>query len=332
MRTLYMCGAGNSEGVRLALALNRHTPRWERIVILDDNEALHGQNKIGVEIVGAFDMLAEADPEADQAVNLVTRTTRGRRGARTRIASFGIPFTSLISPEIDTFGVEFAEDLTAYPNAFLGPEAIIDEGCVLLMGALAGHECIVGPHCVLAAGSVLNARVRLGEGVYVGTNATILPEITVGDDATIGAGSTVIQNVPAGATVMGVPAITIIGPGAAAEHSSAPIRNVGHLSASDLERDVAGHWREVLGVERVDPERSFFDVGGDSLAALRLCERMAAEYGGAVGLMDIFRFPTVRGLAQHLHERLDGHGTGSPDNERAQMRQERLRRRRTTSN
>ena len=30
MRTLYLCGAGNLEGVRLALVVNREQARWEQ--------------------------------------------------------------------------------------------------------------------------------------------------------------------------------------------------------------------------------------------------------------------------------------------------------------
>ena len=36
MRTLFLCGAGNGEGVRLARQVERTRPRFERIVLLDD--------------------------------------------------------------------------------------------------------------------------------------------------------------------------------------------------------------------------------------------------------------------------------------------------------
>ncbi len=74
------------------------------------------------------------------------------------------------------------------------------------MRSLVGHGCHVGRGCVVAPGAVINARVQLGDGVYVGTNASIMPDLKVGPWATIGANSAVVQDVPAGATVMGVPA------------------------------------------------------------------------------------------------------------------------------
>ena len=35
---LFLCGVGNGEGIRLALTVNRTSPRWQRIVLLDDDK------------------------------------------------------------------------------------------------------------------------------------------------------------------------------------------------------------------------------------------------------------------------------------------------------
>ena len=51
MTTLYLCGAGNPEGVRLALNINKAQNRWDQIVILDDDHSKHGQSIVGVGIV-----------------------------------------------------------------------------------------------------------------------------------------------------------------------------------------------------------------------------------------------------------------------------------------
>ena len=60
MRTLYLCGAGNPEGVRLAQAVNRAAGRWECVVLLDDDVAKHGQRILGVDVAGPFAALADA--------------------------------------------------------------------------------------------------------------------------------------------------------------------------------------------------------------------------------------------------------------------------------
>lgn len=47
---------------------------------------------------------------------------------------------------------------------------------------------------------------RIGDNVLIGAGARVLGHITVGDGAKIGANAVVIEDVPAGATVVGVPA------------------------------------------------------------------------------------------------------------------------------
>lgn len=205
MTTLYLCGAGNCEGVRLALAINRKHPRWDRIFLLDDDPAKHGQSILGMEVVGPFALLEDVDANAAEVANLVSRTVPKRWSARRKIEDYGLAFATLIHPSVDLTGVELSRDTTVYQNATLGVRAFLDEGAVVWMGAAVGQECQLGRCCIVGPNAVINGRVELGEGVYVGTNATILPEVKVGPGATIGAGSVAFQDVPAGATVVGVP-------------------------------------------------------------------------------------------------------------------------------
>lgn len=88
---------------------------------------------------------------------------------------------------------------------------VIGEFSLLIGHAVVGHDSVIGRSCNLAPGSVISGKCRLGEGVSVGTNASVLPLAEVGDYAVIGAGSVVLRKVPAGATVMGVPAKQIAG-------------------------------------------------------------------------------------------------------------------------
>jgi sugar O-acyltransferase (sialic acid O-acetyltransferase NeuD family) len=289
-RRLYLCGAGNSEGVRLALRVNERERRWDELVLLDDDPAKHGLSQLGVRVAGPFSLLADADPATSEAVNLIARTTARRQGAGERIASFGVPFASLISSDVDLLGAEVGYDLMAYQNATVGPEVVIGDGSVIFMGAVAGHECHVGHHCVLAANSVLNARVVLHDGVYVGSNAVVLPEIEVGAGATIGAGAVVIADVPAGATVM-TSRVEVMQQGAHRVRQALPADLVGALS---------GLWCEVLGVGRIDPRQNFFDAGGTSLLALRLLQQVEETLGVSLRPVDLYQNPSIATMAAHM--------------------------------
>ena len=264
MTTLYLCGAGNPEGVRLALNINRAQSRWDRIIVLDDDPSKHGQLILGVEIAGPFTALEQADPASNEVSNLVARTTRVRQSARRKIQAYGLPFASLIDPGVDITWVEFGRDITVYRNASFCANATVDEGSVILGGAMVGHGCRLGRCCIVAPGAVINARVELSDGVYVGTNASILPDLKIGPWATIGANSAVVQDVPAGATVMGVPAQVLI-PGD------------GKLS-NDFSDAPAGKCRDSersYGSTKSQSKRA--GIGSDALRKLRIAQEKYIE-------------------------------------------------------
>jgi acetyltransferase-like isoleucine patch superfamily enzyme len=52
----------------------------------------------------------------------------------------------------------------------------------------------------------LGGSVSIGARALVGIGSTVLPGLKVGDDAVVGGGAVVVRSVPAGATVVGVPA------------------------------------------------------------------------------------------------------------------------------
>jgi natural product biosynthesis luciferase-like monooxygenase protein len=79
-----------------------------------------------------------------------------------------------------------------------------------------------------------------------------------------------------------------------------PARPEGESGTPGLEGVIAGIWQEVLGVPEVGLDQNFFEIGGHSLLAVRVHSRLSRDLDGSVTLIDLFRFPTVRGLAEHL--------------------------------
>lgn len=65
-----------------------------------------------------------------------------------------------------------------------------------------------------------------------------------------------------------------------------------------LETEIAAIWASVLEIEQVSIDDNFFDLGGESFKAIRVVRQI----GDAISIMDLFKYPTIRELADHLEQ------------------------------
>lgn len=80
--------------------------------------------------------------------------------------------------------------------------------------------------------------------------------------------------------------------------------DVGHLPLTPTETLVLEVWQDVLRVSNLDRRSDFFEVGGNSVAAARIMERLSEHLGVSLPIADLYQQPTVAALAA----RLDGKG------------------------
>jgi amino acid adenylation domain-containing protein len=91
---------------------------------------------------------------------------------------------------------------------------------------------------------------------------------------------------------------------------------------NDLERAIGAVWCEVLGLDRVGVQESFFEAGGSSLLLGRVQSRLRQAIGREVPFVDLFRHPTIESLARSLE------GTAPPPEEQAEAARARTETRR----
>ncbi len=84
---------------------------------------------------------------------------------------------------------------------------------------------------------------------------------------------------------------------------------------SPTEEILAGIYAQVLGLERVGIDDSFFDLGGDSLSAMRLIAAVNNNLDADVGVRTLFDSPTIAQLTPHIKA-----GTGGRPRLTAQQR------------
>ncbi len=68
----------------------------------------------------------------------------------------------------------------------------------------------------------------------------------------------------------------------------------------EAEQMIAAIWQEELGVARVGRSDNFYDLGGDSLRLMKVQARLRQAFNKDIAMLDLFRFTTVRALAQNL--------------------------------
>jgi acyl transferase domain-containing protein/thioesterase domain-containing protein len=72
--------------------------------------------------------------------------------------------------------------------------------------------------------------------------------------------------------------------------------------AAGLETALAAIWSKLLGVRELGARDDFFELGGNSLIAVRFFTRIKKEFGVSMPLSTLFQLPTIRQLAVALQE------------------------------
>jgi acyl-coenzyme A synthetase/AMP-(fatty) acid ligase/acyl carrier protein len=77
-----------------------------------------------------------------------------------------------------------------------------------------------------------------------------------------------------------------------------PVLDVAFVAPqTDLEVELAELWEEILDVRPIGVDDNFFDLGGDSLVAMRLISHVAKRFQAEIPLQFLFRSPTVAAMA-----------------------------------
>ena len=156
-------------------------------MLLDDDPAKLGRERLGVPVVGPIGICTGRSLDAPKPPTWWLAPREAARRCATAVVASGVPFATLVSPDVDITGVTLAPDVIVYRNVTLGPESTLEDGRVRLHGRRRGTRVPCGRLRVIAPNAVLNARVVLGEGAYVGSNARSCRRCSIGAWAIVGA-------------------------------------------------------------------------------------------------------------------------------------------------
>lgn len=167
---------------------------------LDDSPT--GETVLGMPVLGPIRDWEAMRPDA-VALGI------GSNGVRRRLMERypNAPWLTLIHPysAVSRFAQIGAGSMIAF-GACIGPGAKIGQGVIVNTKASVDHDCDVGDFVHIAVAATLAGTVQVGSEALIGAGAVVIQNLAVGSGSIVGAGAAVVRDVPAGVTVMGVPA------------------------------------------------------------------------------------------------------------------------------
>jgi len=201
---------GGGGHARVVIEALRGSFAGEIVALLDADVAKRGQVLGGVTIAGDDQALADLAAAGVDAF-IVTVGMVGNAAPRRQLFALGLshgltPVSAIHATAIVSPSAVIGSGVAILAGAIVNTGATLGDNVIVNTGAIVEHDCRIGDHAHIATGARLSGDVVIGAGAHVGVGASIRQGVRVGDGAVVGAGAVVLEDVPAGTTVVGVPA------------------------------------------------------------------------------------------------------------------------------
>lgn len=206
MQPIVIFGAGGLG--RLVHDIVQQAGRHRVVAFLDSDPTRRGQRIDGVPVLGGLEMVAPLRARGIDGAVVAIGDNRVRVELASRLEQLGLTLVSATHPLASVApSARIGRHTIIGPRAIICVHAAIDPHTIILAGAIVEHDNRIG------TGAFLHTAVRLAGGVQVdafaslGIGASVIPGRRIGTAARVEPGAVVIRDVPAGATVLGAPAV-----------------------------------------------------------------------------------------------------------------------------
>ena len=203
MRRLLIIGAGGHGAVVAESALS--SEQWREIAFLDDR--FPSLNDVfGFPVIGVTAALIEClSDDSEFVVAIGDNDVRLRY--QSAIESGGGRMATVVDPSaVVSQSSQIGHGSVIMATCVINARSVLGRGVIINTAATIDHDCVLADGVHISPGAHLAGEVRVGERAWIGLGATVNSGTHIGAASIVGASAAVINDIPAGATVVGVPA------------------------------------------------------------------------------------------------------------------------------
>jgi sugar O-acyltransferase (sialic acid O-acetyltransferase NeuD family) len=205
METLIIGAGGHG---KVVLDILRAGGKYRPVGFVDADPKLLNTHVGGLPVFGAIHLLNKLKQQHRlKAAIIAIGDNRARCGYLKTVEDHELEIINAIHPSASVSpAAVLGRNVVVAAHAVVSTETVVADLAIINTAAIVDHECTIERAAHVCPGVHLAGRVHIGAGAFIGLGANVIQCLSIGENATVGAGAVVLRDVPAGATVVGVPA------------------------------------------------------------------------------------------------------------------------------